>query len=61
MSEFGRSTARWSVSRVLQKQGHWKQRYLWYVAGQEVNLWKKELRHTNPRTGLPLLTRDVLR
>lgn len=63
MSEFGTSKARWSVSGVEERppQGHWRQRYLWQVAGQEVITWRKELRHTSPSTGLPLETRQVLR
>lgn len=63
MSEFGTSKARWSVSRVEERppQGHWRQRYLGQVAGQEVNTWLKELSHINPRTGLPWVTRQVLR
>ncbi|XP_075900360.1 F-box only protein 15-like isoform X2 [Nelusetta ayraudi] len=61
MSEFGTSKARWSVSTVEERplQGHWRKRYLWQVAGQEVDTWREELRHTNPSTGLPWETRQL--
>uniref|UniRef100_A0A8C9YAF7 F-box domain-containing protein n=1 Tax=Sander lucioperca TaxID=283035 RepID=A0A8C9YAF7_SANLU len=42
--------------------GHWKKMYFRTLAGQEVNKWRRELRHDNsPYTGLPRQTERVLR
>lgn len=41
--------------------GHWKKKYLRSVTGQELNIWRRELRHMCPHTGLPRQTEQVLR
>lgn len=73
MSEFGRQT--WKPKLMLkdavakedlvevedQSTGHWKKMYFRAVAGQEMNMWRRELREVSPYTGVPRQTEWVLR
>lgn len=41
--------------------GRWKKRYMWTMAGREMNKWRSELRDLSAHTGLPTQTEWVLR
>ncbi|KAI2667499.1 F-box only protein 15 [Labeo rohita] len=41
--------------------GYWKKQLLKEMAGYKDTLWKTELKHMNPHTGMPALTEEVLR
>lgn len=41
--------------------GYWKKLLLKEMAGYKDTMWKTELRHMNPHTGMPALTEQVLR
>lgn len=42
-------------------EGYWKKLLLKEMAGYRDTMWRTELRHMNPRTGMPALTEQVLR
>lgn len=41
--------------------GYWKKMLLKEMAGYKDTMWKTELKHKNPHTGMPALTEEVLR
>lgn len=41
--------------------GYWKKLLLKEMAGYKDTMWKTELKHKNPHTGMPTLTEHVLR
>lgn len=41
--------------------GYWKKLLLREMAGYKDTMWKTELKHMNPHTGMPALTEHVLR
>ncbi|KAK9979527.1 hypothetical protein ABG768_012953 [Culter alburnus] len=50
-----------STSVEEKPAGYWKKLLLKEMAGYKDTLWKTELRHMNPHTGMPALTEQVLR
>ncbi|XP_073732250.1 F-box only protein 15 isoform X2 [Misgurnus anguillicaudatus] len=51
-----------STTGVPEKpEGYWKKLLLKEMAGYRDTMWKSELRHMNPHTGMPALTEQVLR
>ncbi|XP_056600459.1 F-box only protein 15 [Triplophysa dalaica] len=50
-----------STTGVHKPVGYWKKLLFKEMAGYQNNMWKSELRHMNPHTGMPALTEQVLR
>ncbi|XP_067309991.1 F-box only protein 15 [Pseudorasbora parva] len=50
-----------STSVEEKPAGYWKKLLLKEMAGYKDTMWKTELRHMNPHTGMPALTEQVLR